>query len=121
MKKLTVSIMALFCLFVTGAMANKTSVTVKAPEEVTAGSEVIITIDVMHKGNSRAPHTDWVYLKINGQEVQRWGFTKEELPQEENFTLVYKLTATEPLTIEAEGHCSIHGTAGLQTITVKIQ
>lgn len=120
MKRFAVSFVALFCLFLTGTLANKTSVEVKAPTEVKAGTEVTIIINVMHSGNSKSHHTDWVYLKINGKEVKRWTYNKEFLPPDGNFTLEYKYVATEALKLEAEGHCNIHGTAGLESAVVKI-
>jgi desulfoferrodoxin (superoxide reductase-like protein) len=119
MKRFAVSFIALFCLFVTGAMANKTSVEIKAPAEVKAGTEVTIVINVMHSANSKGHHTDWVYLKINGKEVKRWTYNKASLPPDSNFTLEYKYIATEALTVEAEGHCNIHGSAGLKSTVIK--
>jgi desulfoferrodoxin (superoxide reductase-like protein) len=120
MKRFAVSFLALFCLFLTGVMANKTSVEIKVPAEVKAGTEVTIEINVTHSGNSKAHHTDWVYLKINGKEVQRWEYTKTKLPLTENFSIEYKIVADEALTIEAEGHCNIHGSAGLKSAVIKI-
>lgn len=120
MKKFAVTFLVLFCLFLAGAMANKTSVEIKAPSEVKAGTEVTIEINVTHSGNSKGHHTDWVYLKINGQEVQRWEYTKTKLPLTENFSIEYKVTADEMLTIEAEGHCNIHGSNGKKSAIVKI-
>jgi desulfoferrodoxin (superoxide reductase-like protein) len=119
MKRLSVSLAVLFCLFLSGAMANKTSVEIKAPAEVKAGTEITIVINVMHNGNSKSHHTDWVYLKINGKEVKRWEYTKTSLAPDGNFTVEYKYTATEPLTVEAEGHCNVHGTAGAKTLDIK--
>jgi desulfoferrodoxin (superoxide reductase-like protein) len=119
MKRLVVSFVALLFLTITGALANKTSVEINAPAEVKAGTEVTITINVAHKGNSKSHHTDWVYLKINGKEVQRWAYGKDSLPLTENFSIEYTMVANEALTIEAEGHCNIHGSAGLKTTVVK--
>jgi len=119
MKKLAISLIGLFCLFLSGALANKTSVEINAPAEVKKGTEITITVNVIHKGNSKSHHTEWVYLKINGKEVKRWTYTKDSLPSDENFTLEFKYMATEPLTIEVEGNCNIHGTAGLKTTVIK--
>jgi desulfoferrodoxin (superoxide reductase-like protein) len=118
MKKLF-TLIAVFCFSVTAVLANKTSVEVKAPSEVKAGTEITVTINVSHSANSKSHHTDWVYLKINGKEVQRWAYTKSELPPDSEFTVEYKLVVTEPVTIEAEGHCNIHGTKGPATAEVK--
>jgi desulfoferrodoxin (superoxide reductase-like protein) len=120
MKKIIGCFIGLFCLSLIGALANKTSVEIKVSEAVKAGTEVTITINVKHSGNSKAHHTDWVYLKINGKEVQRWVYTRDALPLTENFTVEYKFVPTESFTIEAEGHCCIHGTAGEKSASVKV-
>jgi desulfoferrodoxin (superoxide reductase-like protein) len=112
--------MLAFGLFLAGAMANKTSVEIKVPSEVKAGTEVTIEINVTHSANSKAHHTDWVYLKINGKEVQRWEYNKTKLPLTENFSIEYKVVANEALSIESEGHCNIHGSAGMKSATIKI-
>ena len=120
MKRAAILIFVVFCLSLTSAWANKTSVEVKAPAEVKAGTEVTIVVNVMHKGNSKGHHTDWVYLKINGNEVKRWKYDKSTLPSSEVFTVEFKIVANEVLNIEAEGHCSIHGSAGMKSAVVKI-
>jgi desulfoferrodoxin (superoxide reductase-like protein) len=120
MKKIVVTFLALICLSFSSVWANKTSVEIKAPAEVKAGTEVTITINVFHNGNSKGHHTDWVYLKINGKEVKRWQFDKNSLPTDGNFVVEFKYTATEEFTIEAEGHCNIHGTAGPKSAVVKL-
>lgn len=120
MKRVAVSFFALFCLFLTGALANKTSVEIKAPAEVKSGTEVTITINVIHNGNSKSHHTDWVFLKINGKEVKRWAYDKASLPPDGSFSVEFKYTPTEAMTIEAEGHCNIHGSTGLKNTVVKI-
>lgn len=118
MKKL-LTLFAACCLSMTVALANKTSVEIKAPSDVKAGTEITVTINVSHSSNSKSHHTDWVYLKINGKEVQRWSYTKSELPPGSEFTLEYKVVVNEPVTIEAEGHCNIHGSKGPATAEVK--
>jgi desulfoferrodoxin (superoxide reductase-like protein) len=119
MKKIAITLVALFGLFTVSAYANKTSVEIKAPAEVKVGTEVTIVVNVMHSSNSKGHHTDWVYLKINGKEVKRWEYTKTSLPSANNFAVEFKYTVTEPLIIEAEGHCNLHGSAGLKKITIK--
>jgi desulfoferrodoxin (superoxide reductase-like protein) len=119
MKKLVFSFLALFCFFLTGALANKTSVEVNAPAEVKKGTEVKITVEVMHKGNSKTHHTEWVTIKINGQEVKRWSYTKELLPPGDQFTLEFTYVADEPLTVEVAGNCNIHGSTGSKTVVVQ--
>ena len=119
MKKAAITFLVLFCLSLTGVWANKTKVEIKAPAEIKAGTEATITLNVIHKGNSKAHHTDWVWLKINGQEVERWQYSKEKLPSDGNFTLECKVTVTDDMNIEVQGHCSIHGSAGIKNAKVK--
>ncbi len=120
MKKAALILLVLFGLGLTGVWANKTKVEIKAPAEVKAGTEMTITLNVFHKGNTKSHHTDWVYLVVNGKEVKRWEYDKNALPSGENFTVEYKLTAGEDLDIKAEGHCNIHGSAGPASGKVKI-
>lgn len=106
-------------LFSANLMANKTSVELSGPSGIKKGSDVTITIKVMHKGNSKMHHTDWVSLKINGQEVKRWEYNKENLPPDGNFTLEYKTTVTGDLNLEAQGHCNMHGSTGPNSLIIK--
>jgi desulfoferrodoxin (superoxide reductase-like protein) len=119
MKRIVVSFLVLFCLFLAGAQANKTSVEIKAPAEIKAGTEVTITVMVSHSANSKGHHTDWVTLKINGKEVKRWEYNKESLPPDSSFTLEFKYVASEALTVEAQGHCNMHGSMGKKAATIK--
>ncbi len=120
MKKAALILLVLFGLGLTGVWANKTKVEIKAPAEVKAGTEVTITLNVIHKGNSKGHHTDWVYLKVNGKEVKRWEYNKNALPSGEVFTVEYKMPAGEQLNLEAEGHCNLHGTAGSAKAAINV-
>jgi desulfoferrodoxin (superoxide reductase-like protein) len=119
MKKIYFLIAVLIFFSWTGLLANKTSVEINAPAEIKKGTEVTLVISVFHKGNSQVHHTDWVYLKINGKEVKRWQYDKENLPAGGDFTLEIKYVVTEDLTVEAEGHCNLHGSAGNKKATIK--
>jgi desulfoferrodoxin (superoxide reductase-like protein) len=119
MKKLLLLLPAILFFTSVELMANKTSVEIKAPAEFKTGMDLTLVINVMHKGNSKMHHTEWVWLKINGQEVKRWEYGKENLPPDGNFTLEYKVTVTGDLNIEAQGNCNIHGSAGVQSAKIK--
>lgn len=119
MKKIVLTICVLFTLALAGSLANKTKVDIKAPAEIKAGTEITLVLNVTHKGNSKGHHTDWVWLKVNGKEVQRWEFSKTALPKAENFTIEYKIEVTDDLQIESSGHCNIHGSTGIAKTTVK--
>ena len=101
--------------------ANKSSVSLTAPESVPKGTEVTIKVNVTHSGNNMFHYTKWVYVKINGKEIARWDFSAMNTPESENFTREIKYTVNEPAQIEAEANCSIHGSAGIikASITLK--
>lgn len=119
MKKLIFLATVIFLFSGLSLMANKTSVTLKGPATAKKGSEVTIVIDVTHKGNSKMHYTDWVTLKFNGKEVKKWEFTKEKLPEAQDFKLEYKMVLSEDGTFEAQGHCNLHGSAGAKTLAIK--
>lgn len=122
MKKLLLLVPALFFFASLNLLANKTSVDIKASATlVQKGTEVTITINVIHKGNSKAHHTDWVTLKFNGKEIKRWEYAKDNLPPSQDFTLQYKMNVVENGTIEVQGDCNIHGSAGPKKLELKIE
>lgn len=114
------ALMALL-LISSGVFANKTSVTVVAPEKVKKGTEVTVKIEVKHIGNTSGHYTDWVWLKVNGEEVKRWEYSKNHLPESQNFTLEFKVTAETDLEIIAEGNCNKHGSKGTDKVTIKVE
>jgi desulfoferrodoxin (superoxide reductase-like protein) len=118
-KSILISFLFVF-LAQAGLLANKTSVKVNVPSEVKNGSEITLTINVFHNGNSKMHHTEWVYLKINGVEVKRWQYDKNNLPPDGNFTVEYKYVITRDATIEVEGNCNLHGTTGPFKTTIKV-
>jgi desulfoferrodoxin (superoxide reductase-like protein) len=107
--------MAIIIAFLSASavFANQTSVKIDVPASAEKGSVITIKINVSHNANSYFHYTDWVYVKVNGKEVGRWDFTRDTRPDNENFTREVKVTVDGPLTIESEGHCNIHGSAGV--------
>jgi desulfoferrodoxin (superoxide reductase-like protein) len=103
----------LFCLIASPVFANKASATIDAPEKAKLGSVITIKVNIAHRGDNFIHHVDWAYVKVNGKEVGRWEFTFYRLPESENFSREVSYTVDGPLTIEAEGHCDIHGSAGI--------
>jgi desulfoferrodoxin (superoxide reductase-like protein) len=122
-KFLNVSILTIFVflLFSFSALANKTTVKISAPEKAEKGTEITVKIDVKHVGNSKGHYTDWVVVKINGEEYKKWEFSPKELPSGQNFTLEFKVTADSNLEIIAEGHCNKHGSKGKDNVTIKVE
>ncbi|OFX22488.1 MAG: hypothetical protein A2041_08350 [Bacteroidetes bacterium GWA2_31_9b] len=119
-KKLLFSFLTLI-LFSFGVLANKTSVKIIAPEKATIGTEITIKIEVTHMGNTAGHHTEWVWVKVNGKEYKKWVYTKESLPEDQNFTVEFTIKAEANMEIIAEGNCNRHGTKGPDTVTVKVE
>ena len=123
-RKLTItSILSLFVflLFSFGAFANKTSVKVIAPEKATKGTEITIKIEVSHIGNTKGHYTDWILVKVNGEEYKKWEYSKDNLPESQNFTLEFKIKAESNLEIIVEGNCNKHGSKGEDKVTVIVE
>lgn len=110
-----------FIMVTSSSFANKTSVKVIAPEKAEKGTEITVKIEVTHMGNSSSHYTDWVWIKVNGEEIQKWEYTKKALPDKQNFTLEIKLKAEATMEISAEGHCNRHGSKGEAKATVKVE
>ncbi|MFH1977058.1 MAG: desulfoferrodoxin family protein [Pseudomonadota bacterium] len=103
------------------AFASRSSVSLTAPESVPKGTEVTISVNVTHSGNSMFHYTNWVYVKVNGKEVARWGFSAMKTPESENFTKEFKYTVNEPAQIEAEANCNIHGSTGITKAGISVK
>jgi len=117
----------LFCLTAilllsTGiVLADKSAVTIIAPESAAKGSEVTIKLNVTHNGNNMLHYTKWAYIKINGKEIARWDFSATRTPESENFAKEVKFTVNEPAQIEVEAYCNIHGSAGIAKASIAIK
>ena len=122
MKHTMTWVTAAFCfilLLSTGASANKSSVKLEAPSEAKKGETVTIVVNISHNGNSYFHYTNWVSVKANGKEIQRWEFAKSSRPEGENFRKEIPYTVNETVEIEAEANCNIHGSNGPDKITIK--
>ncbi len=110
-----------FLLFSVSTFANKTTVKVIAPEKAEKGTEITIKIEVTHMGNTKGHYTDWVLVKVNGEEYKKWEYSKENLPETQNFTLEFKIKAESNLEIVVEGNCNKHGSKGEDKVTVVVE
>jgi len=120
MKKVALFTVCLLALIFVPVLANKTSVSIKAPTEAEKGKEIKVVISVTHSGNTRLHHTDWVVLSVNGKEVKKWEYDRSNRPDSENFTLEYTLVIEEESVIEAQGNCNLHGSTGKDQVIVKL-
>lgn len=120
-KKIVIVFLFFFIIFSGTAFANKTAVTIDAPDTVQKGTEITIKVNVTHKGNNFIHHTKWVYIKANGEEIARWDFSMFDTPENENFSREVKYTIMEPTEIIAEGSCNIHGSAGPAVLKINVK
>jgi len=102
------------------AHADKSTAAIQAPERAPAGSTIPIRIVVTHSGNNILHYTQWVRVTVNGTEVARWDFSWKARPEAAVFTRDITYTVKEPLNIEAEASCNIHGSKGIARATVAV-
>ena len=114
-RKLLIGLMVafFFSLNVPQASADKSAVKIEAPDEVIKGSEAVIKLQVSHDGNNLFHYTDWVVVRANGEEIGRWEYSMTNRPEDEKFTKEITVSVKEDLEIEAEAHCNLHGSAGI--------
>ena len=114
-------LMVLFLVTAPSVFADKPSVSVDAPESSSQGSEITIKINVKHDGNSIFHYTKWVYVMINGKEIERWDYAWRKRPEAENFTKEITCMVNEPIEIVAEASCNTHGSKGkvIKKVSIK--
>ncbi|MDZ7698999.1 MAG: desulfoferrodoxin family protein [Deltaproteobacteria bacterium] len=105
--------MVFFLLNAPVVWADKSAVEIDAPNQVAKGSEVVITLKVIHSANNFFHYTEWVVVKANGEEIARWEYSAMDKPEGETFTKEVTVTADKDLEIEAQGNCNLHGSAGV--------
>ena len=120
-KKIGIGFLFFLLIFSGIAFADKTSVVITAPNTVKKGTEITIKIDVTHNGNNFMHYTNWVYVKVNGQEIARWDFSAGNRPENEVFSREVKYTVTGPAEIIAEGNCNIHGSKGQAVLKINVK
>jgi desulfoferrodoxin (superoxide reductase-like protein) len=94
------------------AWANKASVSIEAPAEVTKGSEITIRLTVDHSADNFFHHVEWVELIVNNHQVGFWQYSAFDLPPAATFTKEIKYTVNENTEIRAQASCNLHGSAG---------
>jgi desulfoferrodoxin (superoxide reductase-like protein) len=102
------------------AFANQASVRIEVPDTVSSGQEITIKLHVSHDGNNFIHHTDWVYVKINDQEIKRWEFGAFDTPESNNFTREIKYMVMTPIVITSEANCNLHGSTGISEKKVMV-
>jgi len=94
------------------SLANKSAVTLEAPDQAAKGTEITVKIHVIHSANNFFHHTNWVKVMVNGKEAALWEYSATNLPEGAKFTKEIKLKIDEPTEIVAEANCNLHGSQG---------
>ena len=94
------------------ALANKASVSIEAPAEVTKGTEIMIQLTVDHNADNVFHHVEWVELAVNNRQIGYWQYSAFDLPPAATFTKEIKYTVNENTEIRAQASCNLHGSAG---------
>lgn len=102
------------------AFANKSAVTIEAPQEAAAGEEITIVLHVSHDGNSFFHYTKWVELRINGDTAKRWEYSMTNRPEAETFSVRFTPSVENRLDLEAEASCNMHGSRDIARKTVML-
>ena len=113
---------SLFFLVVsaTTAFADKSSVTISAPESVVKGTEATIKIRVTHSGNNFIHYVNWAKISIDGKEAARWDFSWSKRAESQVFKREFKYVVNAPVELSAEAHCNLHGSKGLAKASIKV-
>lgn len=116
----TVSFGLIQLFSIDNAFADKSSVSIEAPERVAKGSEVTIKINVSHNANNFLHYTRWLSVKVNGEEIARWDYTWRKRPAGKIFTKQIIYTVKKNIEVIAEANCNIHGSKGAVTFKINI-
>jgi len=99
-------------LWANAAFANKASVSIEAPAEITKGSEITIRLTVDHSADTILHHVEWVQLIVNNNQIGHGQYSAFDLPPAATFTKEIKYVVNENTEIRAEASCNLHGSAG---------
>jgi desulfoferrodoxin (superoxide reductase-like protein) len=107
-----VSFLVVLFIWANSGLADKSGVTISAPEAVAKGSEALVKLTITHSANSFFHYTDWVYVKANGKEIGRWEYSMTNRPEGATFVREVKIPINENTEIVAEANCNMHGSKG---------
>ncbi len=100
------------------AWAGKAETRIEAPASVPKGSEAVIRVTVMHNTNSIFHHVEWLWVKIDNQEIARWDYSGMEKPEGATFTKEIRYVVVGDLQIAAKASCNLHGSANEPVVKV---
>ena len=100
-------------IFAGTAHADKSGATLETPDQVAKGTEVTIKVHVTHSANSFLHHTNWLRVKVNGEEIKSWEYSSmNNLPSGAKFSKEIRLLINGPTEVEAQANCNLHGSQG---------
>ena len=120
MKVAAASFFFLTACLVTAVSADKSSVTIDAPETVVKGTEITIKMTAAHDANNFLHYTNWLYIMVNDKEVARWDYSWRKKPENKTFTKEITYTVNAPVEVKAEANCNVHGSEGPQTVKIAV-
>lgn len=100
------------------ASADKSAVSISAPEAAAKGQELVVRVTVTHSANSSLHYTQWLKVWANGKEIASFTYSGNQLPEGATFVKELKTRITEDTEIKAEASCNIHGSKGPQTVKI---
>jgi len=103
------------------SLADKSAVSIEAPDQAAQGTEITVKIHVAHSANSFFHYTDGVKVIVNGNEAALWEYSASNRPEDAKFTKEIKLTITGPMEITAEANCNLHGSQGPATKMIRLK
>lgn len=103
------------------SLADKSAVTIEAPDQAAKGTEITVKIHVTHSGNSYFHYTNWVKVMVNGKDAALWEYSASNRPEDAKFTKEIKVTIDAPTKIVAEANCNLHGGQGPAQKTIGLK
>lgn len=100
------------------AWANKAETKIEAPLSAPQGSEITIRVTVIHSANNFFHHVEWLWVQMNGREINRWEYSATSLPEGATFTKEIKYVVEGDLEIKGKASCNLHGSANESVVKV---
>ena len=93
------------------AWADKAETKIEVPQSAARGSEITIRVTVTHSANNFFHHIEWLWIQINGKEIDRWEYSASHLPESATFTKEIKYVVDSDLEFKGKASCNMHGSA----------
>ena len=76
-----IAVMVMVMIFFYGvSLADKSAVTIEAPDQVPKGTEITVKIHVSHSANNFFHYTNRVKVMVNGKEAALWEYSAGNRP-----------------------------------------